>query len=129
MAFLVGWAHLTLFQNLITFGIIAAQAMVIGSAMQDLTGLYPMIVARAHRVGFRRIVYRELMQLWFTFVFIAGLLTAFWQGQFLWWLVYAILLMAAMAVFTQKRLDWSVLEFCGLLCLLRLLIQYGLLGW
>ena len=98
--------------------------------MRDLTGLYPMIVVRSSRRGFTRIVYRELLQTWLTFSILTCLISLIWVGfQPLWWLGYFGLLGLAMLVFTQARLDWAALEFCFAFCIMRVIIQYLVLGW
>ncbi|ERL64414.1 hypothetical protein [Schleiferilactobacillus shenzhenensis] len=130
LSFFFGWPHGTQFQQLIAVGVIAGEALTMGAAMRDLTGLYPMIAVRSSRRGFTRIVYRELGQLWLTFALITCLTAFPWVGfQPLWWLANTLLLGITMLFFTQPRMDWAAVEFCVGVCAWRLLIQFLILGW
>ncbi|MCI2170839.1 hypothetical protein [Schleiferilactobacillus perolens] len=130
ISFFFGWPHITLFQQLVEIGIIAGQGLTIGEAMRDLTNLYPMIVVRSSRRQFAHISYRELLQIWVTFSVLTCFISMFWVGfQPIWWIGYFGLLGVAMLVFTQPHLDWAALEFCLVFCIMRVGVQYLVIGW
>jgi hypothetical protein len=123
--FFFGWAHDMPFQQLVETAIVAGTALVVGSTLRDLTGLYPMIVTRASRRGYQRIVYRQLGMVTLILTGLTWGIALWWTPfDFLWFGSCLVLIAVSVVPFIQKRLDWAVLESMGILLGLRIGLQF-----
>ena len=83
------------------------------------------IVTRASRRGYQRIVYRQLGMVTLILTGLTWGIALWWTPfDFLWFGSCLVLIAVSVVPFIQKRLDWAVLESMGILLGLRIGLQF-----